>query len=148
MRFKTFTANRDRRGGNYCRFGGFDFWRFRNLSRGRFNWSGNCRRCRFGGSGAGFAYFKRGDQGAFGDFIARFDVYGFDGAGRTGRSIHRRYIRFHHGQGLLYRDHIAGLDQHFDDIDFRDIADVGDFDFNYTHCVSSVISTKERLRQG
>ena len=67
---------------------------------------------------------------AFGHFVAGLDVDAFHHAGSAGRQIHGGFVCFHHRQGLLHGHHVAGLNQYFDDVDFRHVADIGDFYFD------------------
>ena len=124
-------ATRRRRGGSG--------WRFGRLL-GRF-FSGGRRGCgsssrRIGGA-AGF--LEQQHQRTHGDLVADIDLDLFDDAGMARWNLHARLVRFDGQQRLVDLDRIARLDHQFDDFDFLEVADIGDFDFHNAHSVSSVI---------
>src|SRR4029077_20235645 len=63
-------------------------------------------------------------------------------AGHRRRDLHRGLVRFDRDQRLLRRDTVAGLDQHFDDLDVFEIADVGNLDLD--HVAHGLLSGRYR----
>src|SRR4029078_1612164 len=77
--------------------------------------------------------FKREYRAAFRHLVADFDPE-IDHLARDGRRhIHRRLFRFERDERVFRLDGIAGLDEHFDDGNVLEVADIRDFDFDRAH---------------
>ena len=93
-----------------------------------------CRRwglLRFGFEcGCSLAAFQHQNHIAFAYLVADLDLEFLHDAGNGRGHFHRRLVGFQRDQRLLRRRRVAGLDQHFDDGDIFEIADVRYFDFD------------------
>mmetsp|Transcript_69592 Transcript_69592/g.163617 ORF Transcript_69592/g.163617 Transcript_69592/m.163617 type:complete len:553 (+) Transcript_69592:4046-5704(+) len=85
-----------------------------------------CGRCRS-------AAFQRKDARALADLVAQLDLELGDHASGAGRDLHRGLVTLDGDQALLDLDGVADLDQHLDDADFVEVADVGNLNFNACH---------------
>jgi len=61
-----------------------------------------------------------------GNLVAGLDPQLLHDAGRGRRDLHRRLVRFHRDERLFLLDGVARLDQDLDNVDFFEVADVGD----------------------
>jgi hypothetical protein len=98
--------------------------RRRGLGRG----GGGRRR---GGSGRGHggaAALQHQHQRAHAHLVADRDLELFHDARRRRRDLHRRLVALDRDQALLRLDRVARLDQHLDDGDLGEVADVRDLD--------------------
>ena len=79
----------------------------------------------------------------FGELVAQLDLDLFHHAVHRRGHVHRRLVGLEGHQRRFGLDRIARLDQHFDDRDILEVADVGDFDFNQRcHDVSPQINMR------
>src|SRR5205085_8932935 len=73
------------------------------------------------------------------DLVAHLYLELLDHAGGRRGNLHRRLVGFQRDERLLFRDGVARLDEHLDDLDLLEVADIRDD--NLTHTVSgSVLS--------
>ena len=97
---------------------------------------GRCSGCRRRGRGCGRgcgsdrAHLHQCHQRAFGDLVADLDLQFRHHAGHRGRHIHGRLVGLQGDQRILGLDHVADLDQDFDDRHILEVANVGDFHFD------------------
>src|SRR6185369_17808896 len=68
------------------------------------------------------------DERALVDLVADRDLHLLDDAGMRRRDLHRRLVALDRDQALLDGDGVARLDEHFDDGDVAEVADVGNAD--------------------
>ena len=76
---------------------------------------------------------QRRDRGALGHLVADLDLERLYHAGMRRGDLHRRLVALDRDQALLGGDAVAGLDQHLDDRDLVEVADVGDDDLDRAH---------------
>ena len=77
---------------------------------------------------------QRHDQRAFRYLVADFDPEFFHNAGGGRGHFQRRLVRLKREQRIFRLDVVAGFDQDFDHRDVFEVADIGDFDFDFfTH---------------
>ncbi len=74
---------------------------------------------------------------AFADLVAQLDLEFFDHARVAGGNFHGGFVALHGDEALFGLDRVAGFDQQLDHGHFRKVANVGDFDVNECHGVSS-----------
>jgi hypothetical protein len=99
--------------------------RLRGRSRRRRCRSGCRRRCSGLARGStGVGTFESQDQRPFAHLVADRDAHVLDDAGGARRNLHRRLVAFDGDQALLERDRVARLDEHLDDRDVGEVADV------------------------
>src|SRR5205085_1456843 len=108
-----------------CRRGAW--WRGRSLGRVRFRFRS--------GRSALLPCLEHEDRHALRHLITGLDLDLFHDAGGRRRYLHRRLVGLQRDERLFLRDGVARLDQHFDDLDFLEVADVGD-DYRLIHTVT------------
>src|SRR5258708_35734087 len=72
------------------------------------------------------------DRRALRHLVADLDANFLHHAGARRRDFHRRLVGFQRDERLLLRDRVARLDQHLDDFDFLEVADVGNDNLAHT----------------
>ena len=116
----------------------------RRSSRG-----GRCSNCGRGGGGLGSPFaggrFDDGNLGALGDLVTQLDLHLDDAAGLGGGDLHGGLVGLHGDEALLDSHDITGLDQHLDDLDVAEVADVGHFQ-NRCHGFSSLRASRAGSR--
>src|SRR5947208_811901 len=92
-----------------------------------------CRRCRLGHFNLRLtARFEDKNRRAFRYLVAYLHLQVLHHARRRRRDFHRRLVRLERDQRLLLGDRVARLDEHFDDLDFLEVADVRNDDLIHT----------------
>ena len=115
-------------------------WTCTSTSDGRRR--GRRRLLRLGPVGRGG--LERHQHRALGHLVADLDLDRRDLAGRRRRDLHRRLVGLEHDQRRLVRDLVAGADQHLDDGDVGEVADVGDRDLHQSTTLRRSESTPTR----
>ena len=115
----------------------------RSSRGGRCSSCGRCSR----GLGSSFAggRFDDGNLGALGDLVTQLDLHLNDAAGLGGGDLHGSLVGLHGDEALLDSHDITGLDQHLDDLDIAEVADVGHFQ-NRCHGFSSLRASRAGSR--
>ena len=113
---------------------------------GRGGRSSSCG-CRGGCLGSALAggRLDDGNLGTLGDLVAQLDLHLDDAAGLGGGDLHGSLVGLHGDEALLDSHDISGLDQHLDDLDVAEVADVGHFQ-NRCHGFSSLRASRAGSR--
>src|SRR6267143_1572599 len=72
------------------------------------------------------------DRRALRHLVAHLHLQFLHHAGRGRRYLHRRLVRLQRDQRLLLRNGVARFDEYFDDLDFLEVADVGNNHLTHT----------------
>jgi hypothetical protein len=87
--------------------------------------------------------FEHQQQRTFVHLVADLDLQFLDHAGVESMDLHAGLVRLHRDQRLVDLDRVADLDHQLDDLDFLEVADVRDFDFNSAHILVSIVISWE-----
>ena len=107
----------------------------------------SCYGCRGGGLGSALAGCRLddGNLGTLGDLVAQLDLHLDNAARLGGGDLHGSLVGLHGDEALFDSHDITGLDQHLDDLDIAEVADVGHFQ-NRCHGFSSLRASRAGSR--
>ncbi len=104
----------------------------------RRSWCGgwSCGGRRLGGRRGCLSALDARDQSTLGDLAALLHQHFGHGAGRRGRHVHRGLVSFERDQWRFDFDLVAHLDEHIDDGDLVEIAEIGNSQVDLAHDIA------------
>ncbi len=88
------------------------------------------------------------DDGSFVDLVAELDLQLDDLPAGRRRDLHRRLVALDRDQRLIGRDDVARLDQHLDDLDVLEVADVRNLELDHRGLTAACDACRRAPRTG